>query len=66
MMSDNGVNLQNTTRERMKEMHLPHAAHALNLFAISAIEANKTLQKVIKKCKIIVGHFKHSIVASEN
>lgn len=40
-------------------------ANTLNLSVNEAISTNTELNNVLKTCKIIVGHFKHSTYADE-
>ena len=38
-------------------------AHTLNLSVIEGLKANKELSAVLKECRALVSHFKHSVQA---
>lgn len=40
-------------------------AHTLNLSVNEAITSNEEFSSIIEKCRALVGHFKHSVLASE-
>jgi len=65
IVSDNGLNIKNAINTHLQKYHHPCAAHTLNLSVNEAITSNTELSQVIKSCKIIVGHFKHSTFANE-
>lgn len=43
----------------------PCVAHTLNLCIQDAIKSNDIFNDLLKKCRSIVGYFKHSVLASE-
>ncbi|XP_008184752.2 zinc finger BED domain-containing protein 1-like, partial [Acyrthosiphon pisum] len=65
IVSDSGANIKNAINEHLKKYHHPCVAHTLNLSVNDAINKNTELLQVLKTCRAIVGHFKHSISATE-
>lgn len=70
IVSDNGANVKNAITEHLHKRHHPCVAHTLNLCLVEALhnktdENMKVIEPLIAKCRAIVGHFKHSVVASE-
>lgn len=65
IISDNGANIKNAINEHLKKWHHPCVAHTLNLCVTDSIHCNDLLTQLLKKCRAIVGHFKHSVVATE-
>ncbi|KAE9528899.1 hypothetical protein AGLY_012474 [Aphis glycines] len=65
IVSDNGSNIKNAINVHLSKHHHPYVAHTLNLSINEAIMSNKDLLDVLKKCRTLVGHFKHSVFASE-
>ncbi|XP_060874403.1 E3 SUMO-protein ligase ZBED1-like [Metopolophium dirhodum] len=65
IVSDNGANIKNAINIHLQKYHHPCVAHTLNLSVSEAITNNTELSQVLKSCKIIVGHFKHSTFANE-
>ncbi|KAL4119491.1 hypothetical protein QTP88_012298 [Uroleucon formosanum] len=65
IVSDNGSNIKNAINVHLCKHHHPCVAHTLNLSINEAIMSNKDFQDVLKKCRTLVGHFKHSVFASE-
>lgn len=64
IVSDNGSNIKNAINEYLCKYHHPCVAHTLNLIVNDAISSNEELLNVLKKCRALVGHFKHSVFAS--
>ncbi|XP_060836462.1 E3 SUMO-protein ligase ZBED1-like [Rhopalosiphum padi] len=65
IVSDNGSNIKNAINVHLSKHHHPCVAHTLNLSINEAILSNKDFLGVLKKCRTLVGHFKHSVFASE-
>jgi len=65
IVSDNGANIKNTINIHLQKYLHPYVAHTLNLSVNEAITNNTKLSQVLKSCKIIVGHFKHSNFVNE-
>ncbi|XP_060847297.1 E3 SUMO-protein ligase ZBED1-like [Rhopalosiphum padi] len=65
IVSDSGANIKNAINEHLKKYHHPCVAHTLNLSVNDAINKNTELLQVLKTCRAIVGHFKHSSSATE-
>jgi hypothetical protein len=65
VVSDNGSNIKNAINEHLLKHHHPCMAHTLNLSIIEAINGNSDINQILKKCRTIVGHFKHSSNATE-
>ncbi|XP_008178503.1 zinc finger BED domain-containing protein 1-like [Acyrthosiphon pisum] len=65
IVSDNGSNIKNAINAHLRKHHHPCVAHTLNLSTNEAIMSNKDFLDVLKKCRTLVGHFKHSVFASE-
>lgn len=65
VVSDNGANIKNAIHEHLKKRQHPCIAHTLNLCVTEATNSNEAVLKLVKKCRTIVGHFKHSVSASE-
>lgn len=65
IVSDNGANIKNAINVYLGKHHHPCVAHTLNLSINEAIMSNKDFLDVLKKCRSLVGHFKHSVFASE-
>ncbi|KAJ8940616.1 hypothetical protein NQ318_004540 [Aromia moschata] len=64
VVSDNGANIKNDIRQ-MNVHHHPCIAHTLNLTVTESLDNIPLLNTVIKKCRSLFGHFKHSVVASQ-
>lgn len=65
IVSDNGSNIKNAINVHLSKHRHPCVAHTLNLSINEAIMSNKDFLDVLKKCRTLVGHFKHSVFASE-
>ncbi|XP_022172647.1 zinc finger BED domain-containing protein 1-like [Myzus persicae] len=65
IVSDSGANIKNAINKHLKKYHHPCVAHTLNLSVNDAINKNTELLQVLKTCRAIVGHFKHSSYATE-
>lgn len=64
IVSDNGSNIKNAINEHLLKYHHPCVAHTLNLSINEAINGNLDIIQILKKCRTIVGHFKHSSYAN--
>ncbi|KAL4142806.1 hypothetical protein QTP88_005205 [Uroleucon formosanum] len=64
IVSDNGSNIKNAINEHLLKYHHPCVAHTLNLSINEAIKGNIDINQILKKCRTIVGHFKHSSYAN--
>jgi len=64
IVSDNGTNIKNAINQYLRKYHHPCVAHTLHLSVNERITANTELSQVLKPCKTIVEHFKHSIFAN--
>lgn len=65
VISDNGSNIKNAITEHLLKHHHPCVAHTLNLSINEAINDNSDINQILKKCRTIVGHFKHNSNATE-
>ncbi|CAG9840810.1 unnamed protein product [Diabrotica balteata] len=65
VVSDNGANIKNAIIEHLNLRHHACVAHTLNLSVQEAISKDETVKQLIAKCRTIVSHFNHSVVASE-
>lgn len=65
VVSDNGANIKKAIGDNLQKFHHPCVAHTLNLSVTEAISKNERLSAILKKCRALVGHFKHSVVASD-
>jgi hypothetical protein len=65
VVSDNGSNIKNAINEHLLKHYHPCVAHTLNLSINEAINGNSDINQILKKCRTIVGHFKHSSNATE-
>lgn len=67
VVTDNGANIKNAIHEHLKKHHHPCVAHTLNLSVMEALSSssNNNFSMLVKKCKAIVTHFKHSVQATE-
>lgn len=65
IISDNGANIKKGISENIKKHHHPCVAHTLNLSVNEAIKKTENLNGLLKKCRFLVGHFKHSVAATE-
>lgn len=65
IVTDNGSNIKNAVREHLKKEHLSCVAHTLNLIVKESLNDNRDLLDIIKKCRNIVMHFKHSVFAAD-
>lgn len=65
VVSDSGSNIKNAINEHLKKYHHPCVAHTLNLSVNEAINKNSEFLQVLKTCRAIVGHFKHSSFATD-
>jgi len=63
-VSDNGTNIKNAINEHLLKHHHPCVAHTLNLSVNEAINGNIDVHQILKKCRAIVGHYKHSSFAT--
>lgn len=59
IVSDSGANIKNAIND-LQKYHHPCVAHTLNLSVNETIEKNTEFVQVLKTCRAIVGHFKHS------
>jgi len=64
IVSDNGTNIKNAINEHLLKYHHPCVAHTLNLSVNEAINGNSDIHQIFKKCRAIVGHYKHSSFAT--
>lgn len=64
IVSDNAANMKNAINDYLQKHRHPCIAHTLNLSVQEALTNNSNLSLLLKKCKTIVGHFKHSVNAS--
>ncbi|CAH1114870.1 unnamed protein product [Psylliodes chrysocephalus] len=64
IVSDNGANIKNAITEHLQLHHVPCVAHTLNLIVSDSLKS-ETLEIIFKKCRNLVGHFKHSSLASD-
>lgn len=64
-VSDSGANMKAAIR-LLDWPRFPCTAHMINLAVKAGIEAkdNLPIKKVLEKCRGIVGHFKHSSIAT--
>ncbi|KAL4083415.1 hypothetical protein QTP88_028731 [Uroleucon formosanum] len=62
--SDNGSNIKNAINEHLLKYHHPCVVHTLNLSVNEAINGNFDVHQILKKCRAIVGHYKHSSLAT--
>lgn len=65
IVSDSGANIKNAINDHLQKYHHPCVAHTLNLSVNEAIDKNTEFVQVLKTCRAIVGHFKHSSSATE-
>lgn len=65
VVSDNGSNIKCAINEFLKKHHHPCVAHTLNLCVNDSLKANEALMTILKKCRNLVTHFKHSVLATE-
>jgi hypothetical protein len=65
IVSDNGSNIKNAINQHLLKYHYLCVAYILNLSVKEAISTNTELHNVLKTCKIIVRHLKHSTSANE-
>jgi len=65
IVSDNGANIRHTINDHLLKYHHPCVAHTLNLSVNESINQNTEFLRVLKICQAIVGHFKHSNLATE-
>lgn len=65
VVSDNGANVKKAITEFLQKHHHPCVAHTLNLSVNEAISSNDNLNIILRKCRALVGHFKHSVVAND-
>lgn len=63
--SDNGANVKKAVNDELQKHHHPCVAHTLNLSVNESLTQNEELNALIKKCRALVGHFKHSVVDTE-
>ncbi|KAL4153182.1 hypothetical protein QTP88_001015 [Uroleucon formosanum] len=64
IVSDNGSNIKNAINEHLLKYHHPCVAHTLNLSINEEINGNLNIIQILKKCRTIVSHFKHSSYAN--
>ncbi|XP_030764079.1 zinc finger BED domain-containing protein 1-like [Sitophilus oryzae] len=64
VVSDNAANIKCAINDHLKMHHHPCVAHTLNLSVNEALK-DSALMELLKKCKSIVGYFKHSVQGSE-
>ncbi|KAE9542433.1 hypothetical protein AGLY_003294 [Aphis glycines] len=65
IVSDNGANIKHAINDHLLKYHHPCVAHTLNLSVNESINQNTEFLRVLKICRAIVGHFKHSNLATE-
>jgi len=65
IVSDNGANIKHAINDHLLKYHHPCVAHTLNLSVNESINKNTEFLRVLKICRAIVGHFKHSNIATE-
>ena len=64
VVSDNGANIKKAVNDCFQKHHHPCVVHTLHLSITEAITSVDNLGFILKKCRSIVGHFKHSVVAN--
>lgn len=64
-VSDNGSNIKCAINQYIQKHHHPCVAHTLNVCVTDSIKENETFNLILKKCRTLVTHFKHSVLASE-
>eukprot|EP00102_Acyrthosiphon_pisum_P010151 XP_008178343.1 PREDICTED: zinc finger BED domain-containing protein 4-like [Acyrthosiphon pisum] len=64
IVSDNGSNIKSAINEHLLKYHHPCVAHTLNLSINEVINRNLDIVQILKKCRTIVRHFKHSSYAN--
>lgn len=65
IVSDNGANIKHAINDHLLKYHHPCVAHTLNLSLNESINQNTEFLRVLKIFRAIVGHFKHSNLATE-
>lgn len=65
VVSDNAANIRCAINDHLQKYHHPCVAHTLNLTVNEAIKNNSHLSVILKKCRGIVGFFKHSSLAND-
>jgi hypothetical protein len=65
IVSDSGANIKHAINDHLQKYHHPCVAHTLNLSVNEAINQNTEFLRVLKICRAIVSHFKHSNLAVE-
>uniref|UniRef100_A0A2S2R1Y5 Zinc finger BED domain-containing protein 1 n=1 Tax=Sipha flava TaxID=143950 RepID=A0A2S2R1Y5_9HEMI len=65
IVSDSVANIKHAINDHLQKYHHPCVAHTLNLSVNEAINQNTEFLRVLKICRTIVGHFKHSNLAAE-
>lgn len=65
IVSDNAQNMKKAINQSLQKHHHPCIAHTLNLSVKESLSGDPSLQNIIKKCKGIVSHFRHSAKSTE-
>ncbi|XP_072400683.1 E3 SUMO-protein ligase ZBED1-like [Diabrotica undecimpunctata] len=63
VVSDNGSNIKSAISNYLQIFHLPCVAHTLNLIVTKSLMDVAELNDILKKCRALVNHFKHSSLA---
>ncbi|XP_072400539.1 E3 SUMO-protein ligase ZBED1-like [Diabrotica undecimpunctata] len=65
VISDNGANIKKAINDYLRMYHHPCVAHTLNLTVKDVLNSdNEEVKQLILKCRNLVAHFKHSVVAT--
>ncbi|CAG9829737.1 unnamed protein product [Diabrotica balteata] len=65
VVSDNGANIKSAISNYLQIFHLPCVAHTLNLIVTKSLTDVAELNDILKKCRALVNHFKHSSLACD-
>ncbi|XP_072400908.1 E3 SUMO-protein ligase ZBED1-like [Diabrotica undecimpunctata] len=65
VVSDNGSNIKSAISNYLQIFHLPCVAHTLNLIVTKSLTDVAELNDILKKCRALVNHFKHSSLACD-
>ncbi|XP_072400381.1 E3 SUMO-protein ligase ZBED1-like [Diabrotica undecimpunctata] len=65
VVSDNGSNIKSAVSNYLQIFHLPCVAHTLNLIVTKSLTDVAELNDILKKCRALVNHFKHSSLACD-
>lgn len=64
IVSDNWSNIKTAIIDHLLKYHHSCVAYTLNLSVNEAINGNSDINQIFKKCRAIVGHYKHSTYAT--